>query len=131
MADTDHIDCDEAVVGDVSTTDYRTSSSNPSSTDSSSSDEDEEQQQESEEDEGEEEVVDRRSFASRALGVLMGLRASPPATPPARHALLSDRFRALPLPPQPLRHELAWHLGRATSGRNAREPCIVVSAGWV
>ena len=123
MADIESLECEDDVVGDVSTTDYCTSSSSASS---SASDDDDGELDEQQEEDGGEEVVDRRSFASRALGVLMGLRGSPPATPPARPSALSERFRALPLPPQPLRHELAWHLGRSTSGCNAREPCIVV-----
>ena len=62
----------------------------------------------------EEDGDDRRSFASRALGALMGL------VPPQRAAgrSLADKFKKLPLPPQPLRHELGWNLNAMTSGLN-------------
>jgi len=59
---------------------------------------------------------DRRSFASRALGALMGL--IPPQREVAAASSLADRFRRLPLPAEPLRHELAWRLGELTSGVN-------------
>ena len=73
----------------------------------------------------EDEDDDRRSFASRALGALMGL--VPPQRATGRS--LADRFKKLPLPPQPLRHELAWHLNAMTSGLNPpSHACPHVSA---
>ncbi|GAX82117.1 hypothetical protein CEUSTIGMA_g9545.t1 [Chlamydomonas eustigma] len=84
-------------------------------------DDDDEVEEEEDEDEGISTRLRSRSLASRALSFMLGLRNEDEDSSSRGDHL--SRFKTLPQPPQPLKHELAWRLNAETTGINKRQCC--------